>query len=165
MRYLLSFVFLACSLCLQAQSFIALDKKYGFRDTRFETDISAYPDMVLSSQDANTRTYQRQHDTLTIADARLEYISYTFFQGKLATVVLRTANTGDTQALIRALEAAYGRSIPGQTRRFHREWSGMKVHLSMESYLDGGASVYMSSRAMEKAIAKDEKQRAKNANL
>jgi hypothetical protein len=68
-----------------------LDLKNGFRDVVFGTPVTNFTDLVLKEKDdaAQSATYTRSGDVLTLAGLPLQEIDYSFFQDQLAKVVVK----------------------------------------------------------------------------
>jgi hypothetical protein len=150
-----------------AQGKKALDEKYGFREMKFESDVSAYPDLVkLPVEDANgpQQLYTRPSDQLKVGDATLSAIVYEFYNGKLATVTLETVGTNNTIALQDALRAQYGPGYPALKFTDEVLWTSSKVRMYYRrNSISGDGRVRMASKEMDKQREQGAKQGAKAA--
>lgn len=124
---------LLLGLAAQAQSVKDLDEKYGFRDLKFGTDTTEVKDLVAVERHGGRVLYSRPSDKMTIGEATLNKITYTFDNGKLVSINLitnRTAsqknNFANSRALRNALEGQYGEGEhAGESP--DRTWKGQRV--------------------------------------
>ena len=58
----------------------------GFRQIRWDTPVTALNDMRLVWDDGDRKLYERKHDTLEMAGAKLHRIVYMFWQGRFSEV-------------------------------------------------------------------------------
>jgi hypothetical protein len=121
-----------------------LDLKNGFRDVVFGTPATNFSDLVLQGKDdaAQTATYTRSGDVLSLAGVPLQEIDYTFFQDQLSKVTVKwklefvtndfsvPPNTG----LAASCTELYGRPKQHQVQRESTEyvWSGQRVKILLD---------------------------------
>jgi len=148
-----------------AQNFKELDQKNGFRDLLFGADTSALaPRERQPTKNPDVRIYSRPTDELKVGGAELADIYYFFYKGKLSDVIIHTKGIGNSRALLEALEAAFGRGI--QRNRYLKDysWPGKVVSMNYdENSLSNDATVFISSRAINRQQQDDEAAAAKAA--
>lgn len=66
----------------------ALDEKNGFRDLTFGAAIEGIEGMKLIEDGGANKYYSRSEDELSLGGAELTGITYGFYKGKLASVIL-----------------------------------------------------------------------------
>jgi hypothetical protein len=104
--------------CSTAAPLPALDKEYGFKGLKFETDTSAVPGLVPVRWESVTDdiipprilsgTYTRPTDTLTAWGYPVQRIAYTFYRGKLSCVFVTVQGEETLSNIVRAMQASYG---------------------------------------------------------
>ena len=130
-----------CLLALPAASLYAqnskssqasLDETYGFRGARFEADTSAFRDLVLAEKAGQTRYYRRTSERKQIGTGEAADITYGFYQGKLAVVMIKTQGLTNSRAALAELQQQAG---PGTQRSPFKQqyaWNGKRVHMSYD---------------------------------
>jgi hypothetical protein len=58
----------------------------GFRQIKWDTPITALSDMRLVWDDGDRKLYEREHDSLEMAGAKIHRIVYTFWRGRFSEV-------------------------------------------------------------------------------
>lgn len=115
----------------QAGDLKALDAENGFRDARFGAELTALPDLQLLTDGgaAGTQIYVRPDEALAIGDARLDGVTYGFFQERLYFVAIFTSGRRNAQAVLNSFQAAYGpgAAVAGEAVEF--VWQGSRVML------------------------------------
>jgi hypothetical protein len=108
-----------------------LDRWYGFRDARFDSErsqIAGYWHFVGNySEDPSVQVYERRPEKTAFAGVPLDSIHYIFVGDRLARVALHVNGKSDARRLNEALEdqfgAATGGTLGGVT------WTGNQVQL------------------------------------
>lgn len=141
-----------------------LDAKNGFRDAQFGAKFETFQGMELLEESGDLKFYRRSADELKIGAAVLESISYGFYKGELMSVVLKTDGLVNSQALLEALQSAYG---PGFQKNKHIPdfwWLGKVVTMSYDQNMASrDASARISSVAVSDKFQADRKAAAKSA--
>jgi len=107
-----------------------LDTRNGFRDLHFG---DAVPEtMTLVTTDGKTNYYTRPSDDLTIGAAKAQRISYKFYGGHLAGVLIETKGAADSHALLDVLKKDYGPGNKSNQFLEDRLWTGERVLLSYQ---------------------------------
>lgn len=124
---------LLAGLTAQAQSVKDLDEKYGFRDLKFGADTTEVKDIVAVERHGGRVVYARPADKMTVGEATLNKITYTFDNGKLVSINLITNrsasqknNFANSRALRNALEGQYGEGEHASESQ-DRTWKGQRV--------------------------------------
>jgi hypothetical protein len=147
-----------------AQNLKKLDEKNGFRDAIFESDTSAYKDLVFLEGDGNTKYYKRTSDELKIGDSELDGIIYGFYKGKLSTVMLTTKGYTNSRGVLSVLNAQYGRGYQSNQFMEKYSWSSKNVLMSYtQNSITDDATIFMFSRIIMAQESKDKKSAASNA--
>jgi hypothetical protein len=110
----------------------ALDETYGFRGARFEADTSAFRDLALAEKAGQTRYYRRTSEQKKIGEGEASDITYGFYQGQLAVVMIKTRGMKNSRAALAELQQQAGPGVQrsGFTQRY--AWSGKRVHMSYD---------------------------------
>lgn len=148
----------------ESGSLQALSDKYGFRDAHFESPPSAFSDLVLASPGKVTKGYYRRNDSKKIGGAQVANIYYSFYKGKLASVLIKTKGLGNSRALLDALKAQYGE--PEKPNQFleEYEWLADRVKMSYkQNSVTDDATIVMFSTYMLVQQKEDEATTAKKA--
>lgn len=122
----------------------------GFRD--FKWGSAPTKSMILDSKDihTNSKDYRIKNDKLSIATARLNYISYSFHNNKFMSVMMGYKGLGNFQVLKETLESKYGSAY--QPNQFIDDyyWFGgnSTIAISYSEIKDGG-SIYMVNTAIK----------------
>lgn len=116
----------------RASSIQALDETYGFRGARFETDTSAYRDLALAEKAGQTRYYRRTGESKQLGSGQVADITYGFYKGKLAVVMLQTNGLGNSRAVLAELQQQAGPGIRRSPYMQRYAWNGKRVHMSYD---------------------------------
>jgi len=138
--------------CSTATPLPALDKEYGFRGLKFETDTSAVPGRVPVRWESVTDdiipprvldgTYVRPTDTLTAWGYPVRRLAYTFYRGKLSCVFITVQGDEVLSNIVKAMQASYGEGQGTLGRESNeRLWTGRKVEIDTRHF-DGGLPDY-----------------------
>lgn len=110
----------------------ALDETYGFRGARFESDTSAFRDLALAEKAGQTRYYRRTGERKQFGSGEAADITYGFYHGKLAVVMIKTRGMRNSRAVLAELQQQAGPGVQrsGFTQRY--AWNGKQVHMSYD---------------------------------
>ena len=108
----------------QAKAILVIPEGFG---TRLEA-LDGFQ-LLTESGAAGTQLYIRPDEVLEIGQARLDGVTYGFYQQRLYFVALFTSGRRDAQAALSALQAAYGpgTAIVGDVPEY--VWQGQRVSL------------------------------------
>ena len=98
----------------------------GFEDARLGDPIDSFTGLELIGRDpeAGTETYVRRSDDLRVGGAEIDGITYSFYRGRLYFISLRMTGRASAEAVLAALERAFGPSSETGTRPNERIWPG-----------------------------------------
>lgn len=143
-----------------------IDQKYGFRDYKFETDISQFPNIILAGaiKDSLVKYYIDPSEKLTVGQYELEEIIYGFYRGSFFSVQYTTKGYSNSRGLLSALNQLYG---PGNQSNKYLEnymWEGNLVRaIYEESSITHDALVLIACKKYLDRIRKDGEEAAKKA--
>lgn len=127
-----------------------LDETYGFRGARFETAPSAYPDMVLAEKAGKTRYYRRTGEKKQFGQGQVADITYGFYEGKLAVVLLKTQGKANSQAVLEELQLQAGPGTRSNPFAQRYSWTGQRVQLSYdENSLSNDALIVLTCKKLK----------------
>lgn len=108
-----------------------LDRQDGFRDARFGARIETFADMQPLGHGAalGTTFYVRPGDDLRFGGARLDGVSYGFFEGELYFVALFSSGKRNNDAVLAALRESYGPGHELEGDAPEVVWAGDRVVL------------------------------------
>jgi len=114
-----------------AEELDALDAENGFRDAHFGAPVESFEGLELISANGagGTRVYVRPDDELLLGEARLDGITYGFYEGRLYFVALLTSGGGNARAALTALQSAYGPGLRLEGPAEEFLWQGRRVAL------------------------------------
>jgi len=116
----------------QQPSLRTLDENYGFRNARFEKDTSVFKDLALAEKAGNTRYYRRKSEIKKLGEGEVADITYGFYKGKLAVIVLKTQGAKNSRAVLAALQQQVGPGVQGSPFAQRYSWNAKLVHMSYE---------------------------------
>jgi len=107
----------------------ALLEQGGFESARLGDPIESFAGFELlgSDRQAKTATYRRRADELRIGGAVVDGITYSFYDGRLYFISVRMTGERNAEAVLRALEAAYGEGIATGSHPNEHIWPGGDV--------------------------------------
>jgi len=125
-----------------------LDWRYGFRDLTFGQALATCKGMVRFWDDAgDNQMFTRQDENLTLGEAKLKQVQYSFYQQKLVAVFVQIDGEENTNAVLRVLQHAYGAGMV--TTNNSVLWMGDKVHAEFDPIKERPAAIFlMRSRAL-----------------
>jgi hypothetical protein len=154
-RIVLGALLTSSAISAQAQEVAAagpqvLDATYGFRGARFETALSDYPDMVLAEKAGRTRYYRRTGEKKQFGQGQVADITYGFYQGKLAVVLLKTQGEVNSQAVLEELQWQAGPGTQHNPFAQRYSWDGQQVQLSYdENALSNDALIVLTCKKLK----------------
>lgn len=130
------------------------DEPTGFRNIPWGTDINTLSDMELLDTDENCggiREYKKKGDNLQIGAAKIDKISYSFWEGKFCSVSLLTKGEVNFACLREAVFLKYGPGLlaadPQGVDSDRRIWWGSISWMCMEySEITKQGGLYMMSK-------------------
>ncbi|QJX47598.1 hypothetical protein HMJ29_11860 [Hymenobacter taeanensis] len=134
-----------------------LDDTYGFQGARFETSVSSYKDMVLAEKAGKTQYYRRTGEQKKLGNGEVTDITYGFYQGKLAVVMLKTYGQTNSQRVLEALQEQAGPGV--QNNRFAQRyaWNAKRVHMSYdENAMSGDALILITCKKLKEQEMKQD---------
>lgn len=143
-------------------SYPALDEKYGFRDVRFETDTTQIKDLKAIERKGNRTVFVRPTDSNKVGDAKVARITYGFYKGQLADVILTTKGIESSRALLAALEGQYGSGIAVATGSQDKVWNGQRVRMTYVVDAFYNATIKMAQKQLTDQYQQDQKSFKKN---
>ena len=116
----------------QSASLQALDESYGFHGARFEKDTSAFKDLALAEKAGSTRYYRRKGEVKKLGEGEMADVTYGFYKGKLAVIVIKTQGAKNSRAVLAALQEQAGPGVQGSPFAQRFSWNAKLVHMSYE---------------------------------
>ncbi|WP_152981431.1 hypothetical protein [Hymenobacter sp. AT01-02] len=113
-------------------SLTTLDETYGFRGARFETAPSAYRDLALAEKAGKTSYYRRKGEQKQFGTGEVADVTYGFYQGRLAVILVKTRGLHNSRAVLEALQAQAGPGVQSSPYIQRYAWNGQKVHMSYD---------------------------------
>lgn len=131
-----------------------LDAKNGFRDLTFGDPPPE--GMLTTEEDGGRRVYVRPDDELTIGDAHVRRMTYTFYRERFAAVRLHTTTLADGRALLAVLQQAFGPGVKDDPKRERYTWVGQQVAVTYGEHTIGHeAEVWLRSQPLMQEQAAD----------
>jgi hypothetical protein len=118
----------------------------GFRGIRWGADISTLKDMECfgTADDGLSKFYIRSGDNLTIGDAQLNKIAYSFWNGKFYGVVIETSGYSNYLNLQEAVSEMFG---IGTTIELYKKqffvWDGAVTTMTLTYDTIGGEGLFV----------------------
>jgi hypothetical protein len=160
---LLSLLLLA-QICLAQFPSKKLDEKYGFREAKLESDVSAFTDLVLLEEGVNEKLYRRSSDELKVGQNDLKSIVYAFYKDKLATILIETKGLINSRALLLTVQEQYGKGYQPNSYIKTYHWKGNKAAMIYdENSASGDARLLLMSKPVSEQKKQDQKAAAKEA--
>jgi len=110
----------------------ALDETYGFRGARFEADTSAFRDLTLAEKAGQTRYYRRTGEQKKMGAGEAADITYGFYKGKLAVIMIKTQGGANSRAALAELQKQAGPGMQRSPFTQRYAWNGKRVHMSYD---------------------------------
>jgi hypothetical protein len=111
-----------------------LDKRNGFRDVDFYTDLKFFKKVVQEWKEGDDRNYRRLTDQLSINGMPLSEIVYGFHKSKLHHIYLTAPGIENSRRMLAFFQSIYGigERVYEETVEFDNmiQWTGKKVILT-----------------------------------
>ena len=111
-----------------------LDKRNGFRDVDFYTDLKFFKKVVQEWKEGDDRNYRRLTDQLSINGMPLSEIVYGFHKNKLHHIYLTAPGIENSRRMLAFFQSIYGigERVYEETVEFDNmiQWTGSKVILT-----------------------------------
>jgi hypothetical protein len=103
----------------------------GFVDAKLGERIESFVGLKLIGTDeaAGTKTYIRRSDTFQVGGAKVDEVTYSFYEGSLYFISVRMTGRENAEAVLATLEQTFGPSIETGTQPNERIWAGGKVFI------------------------------------
>lgn len=132
-----------------------LDATYGYRGTKFETPLSSYKDLVLAEKAGQTQYYRRTGERKQLGSGEVTDVTYGFYKGRLAVVMLKTTGLANSRAMLEALEAQAGPGVRSNPYAQRYSWNASQVHMSYdENALSNDAIVLLTCKKLKEQEVK-----------
>ena len=101
----------------------------GLVDAKLGDSIESFTGLTLIGEDeaARTETYIRRSDTFRVGGARVDGVTYSFYEGRLYFISVRMTGRKNSESVFAALEQTFGPGIETGNRPNERVWPGAKV--------------------------------------
>ncbi|SNC67587.1 hypothetical protein SAMN06265337_2003 [Hymenobacter gelipurpurascens] len=133
----------------------ALDDTYGFRGAKFETPLSSYKDLVLAEKAGQTQYYRRTSERKQLGSGEVTDVTYGFYKGRLAVIMLKTTGLANSRAMLEALEAQAGPGTRSNPYAQRYAWNASRVHMSYdENALSNDALVLLTCKKLKEQEVK-----------
>ena len=121
----------------------ALDAENGFRDAHFGARLDTMAGLQLLSESgaAGTQLYIRPDEALEIGQARLDGVTYGFYQQRLYFVALFTSGRRNSQAVLSRFQQVYGPGVAVAGDALEYVWQGRRVLLHFRQDLATGVGM------------------------
>lgn len=101
----------------------------GFVDARLGEPIESFVGLerIGADPDARTETYVRNSDAFTVGGARVDSVTYSFYDGRLYFISVRMTGRENAEAVLAELKSTFGDSIETGNRPNELIWTGGDV--------------------------------------
>jgi hypothetical protein len=101
----------------------------GFVDARLGDPIESFAGLerIGVDSDARTETYVRNSDAFTVGGARVDSVTYSFYEGRLYFISVRMTGHEHAAAVLAKLKSTFGESIETGNRPNELIWTGGDV--------------------------------------
>ena len=128
--FLLTLAFILISLTGICQSVSKMDKKYGFKDAKFEMPLSSFKNLVEIVPNSNI--YESLTENLKMGEYDLYSVNYNFYKNQLSSINIVIKGKANREGLLKILQIAYGQGdkyFAGSVR-----WRGKEVYMSFDQF-------------------------------
>jgi hypothetical protein len=103
----------------------------GFVDAKLGDPIESFVGLQLIGTDeaARTATYVRRSDTFRVGGAKVDEVTYSFYEGSLYFISVRMSGRENAEAVLATIERTFGPSIETGTQPNERIWAGGQVFI------------------------------------
>ena len=144
-----------------SQNIKALDDKYGFRESKFESLKSSFCCLTEIEESFFISTTEK----LTLGEYKLDEVVYNFFENKLSTIMIKTKGYTNSRGVLKILQNAYGMGY--QSNKYIEEyyWRGAKVTMIYDqNSITDDAIIYIWSITMRELEKNSEEAKTKKAS-
>jgi hypothetical protein len=129
--FLVSALTLAVATSSAGGGLAELHEDGGFVDAKLGDRIESFVGLKLIGADgaARTKTYIRRSDTFRVGGAKVDDVTYSFYEGSLYFISIRMTGRENAEAVLATLEQTFGPSIETGTQPNERIWAGGKVFI------------------------------------
>lgn len=170
---LLVSILLALTPTLRSQTLQNLDKKFGIKGLRLETEVTAYRSKIaFKYKEKDGKAYYKYtgSDMSEILDIPVEQVGLIFYKNKLylISVTFKKITEMDEKELYHKLAELFGKPTVGQTSEkdvfehdWGYQWETEKVFMQYSKYSDsssanpGQTEIFMYSNRIHKQISTD----------
>lgn len=101
----------------------------GFVDAKLGDPIESFVGLerVGTDPEAGTETYVRHSDVFNVGGAKVDSVTYSFYQGRLYFISIRISGNDNASAVLDALTDTFGESMETGNRPNERVWTGGDV--------------------------------------
>jgi hypothetical protein len=140
LRLMTSLLFLSLAAPAAAGTLGKLAADGGFVDARLGDPIESFAGLerIGVDADAGTETYLRHSDVFTVGGARVDSVTYSFYQGRLYFISIRMTGRENAQAVLNALKATFGDCIETGNRPNELIWTGGEVFVLYDLDAESG---------------------------
>ena len=138
------------------QNLKVLDDKYGFRNVKFEMPLDSLKNLVETETGALV-IYKSTNEDLSMGAYTLDGISYCFYKGQLAVIVIHTKEYTNSMGFLKILQNAYGNGYQSNSYIEDYYWRGRKVTMSYsQNSITDDAIIIIQSVKLRKLREADE---------
>jgi hypothetical protein len=101
----------------------------GLVDAKLGDSIESFTGLTLIGEDeaAGTETYVRRSDTFRVGGAKIDGVTYSFYEGRLYFVSVQMTGRKNSESVFAALEQTFGPGLKTGNRPNEHVWPGGKV--------------------------------------
>jgi hypothetical protein len=101
----------------------------GLVDAKLGDSIESFTGLTLIGEDeaAGTETYVRRSDTFRVGGAKVDEVTYSFYEGRLYFISVRMTGRQNAESVFAALKRTFGPAIETGNRPNEHIWPGGKV--------------------------------------
>jgi len=106
-----------------------LYKEGGFVDAKLGDPIESFTGLTLIGKDeaARTETYIRRSDYFQVGGAKVDGVTYSFYEGRLYFISVQMTGRQNAEAVLAALERTFGPGVETGNRPNEHIWPREKV--------------------------------------
>jgi len=137
----------------------------GFRGIKWSDSFKIHQSNfhLIAGKDKSSHIYTRTNEKHSIGGAKLASVWYNFYNGKFASVIIKTKGTANNSALKEAFKARFGSGSKPNQFMDNYIWEGNITRIYLQcSKIKNTCIGYFSSQKINKLKAKIKQQAAKN---
>jgi hypothetical protein len=106
-----------------------LHAESGLVDAKLGDSIESFTGLTLIGKDeaARTETYVRRSDTFRVGGAKVDGVTYSFYEGRLYFISVQMTGRENSESVFAELERTFGPGIKTGNRPNEHVWPGGKV--------------------------------------